>query len=96
MQHYIVYSDEREPFRGRPTPYHEQDAVRHWRRHYANSLMLRFVRDSELATRQERRRALAELEVCDRRMQLWQRHPNFSPDLAAVARREEDSRWRAR
>lgn len=94
MPHYILYSDESAPFTGRPVPYLEQDATRHWARHYTNHCMLSFYEGNPQATRQEVLRARAELVVCDTKMAHWRRHPNFDVSAAARLRAEEDRRWR--
>ena len=92
MAHFC-YSEEREPFRGRPIPYHEQPAVQYWRKHYANSLYLRFIHTSPLSSFQERAQARKELDICDRKMATWARHPNWTAEEAAKVRAEEDTKW---
>lgn len=89
----ILYDDSPEPFTGRPVPYHQQNAVRGWARHYANFLYLEFIR-SRSDDREERRRAEHEIRICQRKMDHWQRHGNWDAVEAGRAREQEDSRWR--
>ena len=91
----IVYSEEKEPFTGRPVPYDQQPAVRHWARHYANWLYLSFIKKNS-DDRAEVRQAEHELRVCQQRMDHWQRHANWSAEEAAAARAAEDAKWRER
>lgn len=92
-QHFICYSDEKVSFTGRPVPYNDQDATRHWARHYRNSRELQFYISSPLSTTSERRRANQEMVVCDRKMEHWRRHPNFDTNQAAQLRAATDREW---
>lgn len=92
-QHHICYSDEQVPFTGRPVPYSEQNATRHWATHYRNSRELQFYISSPLSTFHERARARQEMVVCDRKMEHWRRHPNFSVSEAAQVRATIDREW---
>lgn len=93
-QHFICYSDEKVPFTGRPVPYNDQDATRHWASHYAKSLELRFYLSTPASTFQEKARARVEMVVCDRKMEHWRRHPNFDVGRAAELRAAADREWR--
>lgn len=93
---HICYSEDKEPFRGKPVPYDQQNACSHWTRHYSNSKLLRFMLTSPDSTFAEKRQAQKELEICDRKLLHWQKHPNFSPDLATQTRGTIDQQWRAK
>lgn len=88
----IVYSDDREPFTGRPIPYRDQPAVRYWASHYHNYRYLSFLAEQS-DDREERRRAECEIRICQRRMDHWQRHQNWDAATAAVARAHVDAAW---
>lgn len=80
---HLCYSDERPAFTGRPVPYDRQNATAHFVRHFSNAMYLKFVAKNPRSTPQERRRAHVELEICDRKMEHWRRHANFSLAEAA-------------
>ncbi len=92
---HIIYADEEAPFTGRPIPYSQQNAVRHWSRHYANWKYLQFVKNNSLATTQERRQAEHELVICDKKMHHWQRHSNWDAESAARERQRHDEIWQS-
>jgi hypothetical protein len=91
MTHFI-YLDEREVFSGRPVPYARQDAVKHWSRHYANYKFLSFIetRSDDFA---ERAQARKEIAICQKKMEHWRKHANWTAEAGAVARAREDLRW---
>lgn len=88
----LIYADNEPPFTGRPTPYNQQDAVRHWARHYANFKFLSFVAERS-TDRIEVQRARAELLICSKKMMHWQRHVNWTAQEGARARAAEDRKW---
>lgn len=89
---HIIYADEEARFTGRPVPYSQQDAVRHWGRHYANFRMLDFVfRSTDDPA--ERRQAAHEMTICSRKMEHWQRHGNWVAEEAARERARADALW---
>lgn len=89
---HIVYSEDREPFTGRPIPYAEQDAVRYWAVHYRNWCYLSFVR-SRSEDRVEVRQAEHELRLCQQKMDHWVRHVNWVAEAAARERSRVDREW---
>lgn len=60
--------------------------------HYANSLYLTFMLQN--GTQAERRDALKELDICDRKLKFWERHHNYDHDLALQGMEEEKKKWR--
>lgn len=74
-----LYSDVREPFTGN-VDFHSLDAVKGYLRHYGNKLYLGFMLAN--GTRIEKQQASKELEICERKLTWWQRHPNFDRDQA--------------
>jgi hypothetical protein len=88
----LIYSDGKEPFRGKTTPYNEQDAVAYWARHYENYLYLDFIKLST-EYREERRQAEHEIRICQRKMDHWQRHANWNAAEAARRRAIADRSW---
>jgi hypothetical protein len=91
---YFVYADneERQPFRGRPKPYHEQDAVALWLVHYSNSKYLTFLARNETDVI-ERNRAVHELSICQKKMDFWKRHVNWDAKRAGSLAQEIDKKW---
>jgi hypothetical protein len=88
---HFCYPDTEAPFTGRPVPYHQQNAVKHWARHYLNWCELRFI--ERRGDRQEVVQARKELIICQRKMDHWQRHANWSAAEAATARAAADKIW---
>lgn len=82
-------------FRGRPVPYEDQDAVGHWARHFANSLMLDFLHAGETDGR-ERAGLRREMQICERKMEHWRKHRNWNSQAAAQAAEAERAKWNGR
>ena len=74
----ICYSEEKVPFTGRPVPYLQQNANKHWLSHFSNQLMLEFMMKSPLSTFAEKRQAQKELAICERKLDHWRKHPNWN------------------
>jgi hypothetical protein len=79
---HLVYSDEKEPFNGRPIPYHRQDANKAWLRHTGNLFYLQFIERST-SNFAERRQAAKEIAKCQEIIARWQRHVNWSAEGVA-------------
>jgi len=75
-------------------PYHEQNAVANWARHYANSLMLTFFLNN--GTTAEKLQAQKEFVVCERKMKFWEHHANFDKNEAVKVAESTKKKWRAR
>lgn len=89
----IVYAESHEPFTGRPTPYHEQKATEHYIKHYGNLLFLTAVCNSPKSP-QERIQAQKEIVICERKLQHWQRHPNYDQARALAEVTKLKQGWR--
>jgi hypothetical protein len=76
-------------FRGRRIPYDEQPATDYWAAHFGDSLVLTSLAQQAPSPGQ-RAQARAELDLVERKMAHWLRHPNWDPAragrLAARAR----------
>ena len=92
---YFIYQDNesKEPFRGKPKPYHEQDAVKYWLVHYKNSKYLTFFAKNE-TTLLARQRAMHELQIADKKMTHWRRHVNWDAKRAGELAMEIDKQWK--
>ena len=65
-------------------PYDEQDATKHYLKHYRNYLLLDFMsKNSE--SYNDRQQAIKELEHCERVMYRWKLHPNWDPEIVLPA-----------
>jgi len=75
----ILYSDtEKSTFDPRrAVPYHEQKATINALKHYENLLFLTRITE-EPKSFMERMQAEKELVICQRKIDHWRRHPNFS------------------
>jgi len=62
-------------------PYHEQNANRHYIRHYENFMFLKFILNHKDSTRNECTQATKELTICERKMNYWYKHPNYDQDV---------------
>jgi len=75
-------------------PYHEQNAVANWARHYANSLMLNFFLNH--GSTAEKLQAQKEFSVCERKMKFWECHANFDKAAAVKVAEAAKKNWRAK
>lgn len=91
MRTSLVYEDNPPPFRGRVIPYLQQDATGHWVRHYANSMYLKFFLNH--GDRWEKQRASKELDMAERKMTHWERHPNWNRAAAMKAAEGIKKNW---
>ena len=89
----FFYSDSREPFTGRPVPYHEQEATRHWLTHFSNSLYLTFFAQNE-TDGAARAQARKELGIAETKMTFWRRHVNFNQAEATRGAEVLKQKWR--
>jgi hypothetical protein len=79
---HFIYSDEKEPYKGRATPYNQLPANRFFLTHFQNSQYLNFILKHQETTPIEKIQAQKELGIADKKMEYWKRHPNF--DLTYV------------
>lgn len=72
----LFYSDNREPFKGRPGDFAKYPATAKYLEHYANYIILDRILQApkDLA---ERGQAAKELTLCEKKLAYWTRHPNF-------------------
>lgn len=71
----IVY-DENVRSAGAPIPYHSLNASKGYVTHYGNLLYLQFiVKSSDRIS--ERQQALKEMQIAERKMAYWKKHPNW-------------------
>lgn len=89
---FVYTENEPKRFTGRPVPYHEQDAIKHWATHYDNSLYLTFLVKNE-TDRNARAQATAELTIAERKMTFWKRHPNWNSTEATAIAIESKKKW---
>lgn len=45
--------------------------------HYDNLLFLQFILHNPLSSEVERRQARKEMEICEKKLEFWRRHPNY-------------------
>jgi hypothetical protein len=69
----------------------DQDALRHWGTHFANSLQLKFFLKN--GTTQEKLQAQHELAICERKQQYWRQHPRWDAQQAARIAAELQRQW---
>jgi hypothetical protein len=74
--------------------YHKMNAVKGYLYHYKNFLYLRFIRDNPLSTDAEKRQAIREIAICDRKLTWWQRHPNYDEVAVQVGKKALHNIWR--
>jgi hypothetical protein len=91
---HICYSDEPEPFTGRPVPYLQQRPTRAWVRHYTNYLLLDFMARRS-PDRAEVAQARREIAICQARMDRCRRHPCWDAEEAARGRAQADAIWQS-
>jgi hypothetical protein len=76
--HFVYEDNEVRRTNTNPIPYMSQPAVKYWATHFGNSMYLTFLVKNEPGF-VERNRAQHELNICERKMQYWQNHPNWEP-----------------
>mgnify|MGYP006271413301 CR=1 FL=1 len=72
-------------------PYHEQNAMNPWRRHYSNSLMLKFFLMN--GSTREKIQAQKELTICERKMKHWESHVNFDKKKSVEIAEDLKKNW---
>lgn len=61
-------------------------------RHFSNYLFLNFV--ATKGTREERAAVEKEITICKRKLDFWERHPNFDPDYVRGEKEMMIKQWR--
>ncbi len=80
---HIFYSDQRSEGGAVSVPYEKWNANKGYLKHYENYLMLDFISKASKDGR-ERAQARKEMDICERKLAFWTRHPNY--DQAEVTR----------
>lgn len=82
-------------FGGEPPSEWEPEAVLGaWKKHLQNRYYLSFMLAN--GTAEEKGMASHELDVCDRKLEYWERHPKFDRTSAGAVNREVASEWASR
>jgi hypothetical protein len=90
----FVYSEGKQEKPAYFQPYHKMNAVKGYLTHYHNFMYLRFIRDNKLSTDAEKRQAIRELVICERKLTWWQRHPNYDQVAVSEGKRKLHEHWR--
>ena len=89
----IIYEENPPPYKGRITPYEDQDAVGSYLKHYENYMYLNFLaKNSDRPV--ERYQANKELQICERKMLHWRRHRNWNLERAEQGIALIKKKWR--
>lgn len=88
----FCYDDNEKPFRGRITPYADQDANRYWLQHYSNAKFLTFLLKNSTDA-QEKIQASKELTLADKKMKHWRNHINFDLSHVTKETKKIDQQW---
>jgi hypothetical protein len=62
-------------------------------KHYGNSLYLNFIFNSS-TDGVERRQANKEIQMADKKMAYWRKHPDFSLAIVEPKMKAEKAKWR--
>lgn len=89
----FFYSDQKQPFSGSPSAIWEMDGTRQYLQHYDNMLYLKFVANNSRASFQERAQAEKEMKICQRKLDFWQRHPNYDKSRAMQGCLDLKKKW---
>lgn len=89
----FFYSETREPFTG-SVKFDKLNAVKGYLRHYDNLMFLTFM--SNNGTFQEKAQARKELAICERKLQWWQRHPNYVQQEVLAGIDKIKAQWSAK
>lgn len=90
----LVYGDTRgEPFQSKiPISEWDEDTVmKVWKKHRENRAFLFFMYKN--GTIAEKQQAAKELEICDRKLAFWERHPQFNRETAGRFAQEIMKQW---
>lgn len=76
----FFYSDARTP--GPQVDVWKMNGTKCYLNHYENLLFLQFVTANPRAAEAEKRQARKEIEICEKKLAFWRRHPNYDHELA--------------
>jgi len=88
----FIYAD-REPQSAFQIPYHKQNAVASYLRHYDNYLYLQFIL-MQSDKMMEKVQASKELGICERKMKHWEHHANYDQAVALAGIEELKRKWK--
>lgn len=92
---HICYSDTPERGSGFPVKYDQLNATKHYLTHYFNFRYLRFI-ESNSENRMEKFQAAKELQICERKLAYWQKHPNYNIEQVKQGREKIDAEWNSK
>jgi len=72
--------------------YHSMDATKHWARHYDNHLYLDFIHKHDKDPK-SRAQARKEMDIAQKKMDHWKRHPNWDRDKAHDYATKAKQKW---
>lgn len=79
----ILYEDNpQRSSNSRPMDFYKMPATKFYLKHYSNMLVLMAIQKSPKDFA-EKMRAGKEIAMCQRKLDYWQKHPNFSSEEAA-------------
>ena len=87
----IIYSDT-SVMTGRPPDMSKMDATKKFLEHFSNSLILKAIQQKSKDLG-EKHQATKELNICDRKMEFWRRHPRFNMATATNAANTLRAQW---
>jgi len=88
----FIYSDRAEPKNGAIAPYETWKATERYLEHYGNLLFLQAIVNAP-KDQGERRQALGEITICEKKLRFWERHINFDKDRAQKGSEELKRQW---
>lgn len=89
----IFYADNTQRPAGPVTGYLHWPAVKKYLEHYGNYLILDAISKAP-KNAVEKRQALKEMTICERKLTYWQRHPNFDDQEAKRGVAVLKAQWR--
>lgn len=95
MSYFYPENEPKQPFQFNSNSYYNANAVGKWAEHYSNVKTLEFLAKGELNFR-AKRELEREIGVGRKKMEYWQRHPNWSPSSASSAKAEVDKMWQTK
>lgn len=72
----------------------KMNAVEAYMRHFENFLFLDFMLNN--GNDAEKRQSSVEMEICERKMKFWERHPNFVSATVQALKEKRLAEWKKR
>lgn len=72
----------------------KMNGTRAYLTHFDNLLFLQFVSSNPRSSEAEKRQALVEMDVCERKLKFWQRHPKYEHEEALRGVDKLRKNWR--